>query len=170
MWGGSYNQSTQFCTQMLSHTLFLAKSDPATTPAPGAVQWQLLTAHLRAGYAGIGFRQDSHVVGSHENQATDSTPTQAIVPEVQDEPEGDVPEIGPPLLELAVCGGMRRSPALMPCRVLTHLRPNRPWRSPRVENKPRNCQILAFGAGVVATSIRSKILRMPKASAYFMRP
>ena len=48
----------------------------------------------------------------------------------------------------------------------THLRPNRPWRSPRVKTKLLCCQIQVLGAGVVATSIRSKIPRIAKRSAY----
>ena len=48
----------------------------------------------------------------------------------------------------------------------TQLRPNRPWRSPRVKTKLLGCQIQVIGAGVVATSIRSKIPRIAKRSAY----
>ena len=37
------------CTQMPSAYAILAKSDPATTPAPEEIPWQLLTIHFCAG-------------------------------------------------------------------------------------------------------------------------
>ena len=61
------------CTQMPSAYAMLAKSDPATPPAPEEIPWQLLTIHFCAGYAGIGFRQDVRVVSSLEDYAIDSS-------------------------------------------------------------------------------------------------
>ena len=61
------------CTRMPSAYAILAKSDPATTPAPQAIQWRSLTVCLRAGYAGIGFRQDVRVVSSLKDYAIDSS-------------------------------------------------------------------------------------------------
>ena len=81
------------CTQMPSAYAILAKSDPATTPAPQAIQWRSLTVCLRAGYAGIGFRQDASVVSPLKNHATDSTLAQTVVSEVYDESERDVHEL-----------------------------------------------------------------------------
>ena len=82
---------------------------------------------------------------------------QAVVPEVYDEPKKVLARYASSTKStVAECAEERSSKG----RLRSNGEAARKGPRPRIKIKPQNCQIQVIGAGVVATSIRSKNLRM----------
>ena len=172
MWVCLAAEPSHFVRRCLRHTQNLAKSDPATTPAPEEIPWQLLTIHFCAGAGPCGRLRRCYatfppsVALRHIPPESDFAKTPAI--SMLSYQKGGCP----PMFELAE-NRLWRSFGLEWRRSIPSMRSPRAEASECTEERSskgtRAKRARRARKGVRHNGFR-QILRMPKASAYFIRP